>query len=137
MGKNDFDQPENPFSLPRISFQQQECFLKTELCLILIIVSTSRKKTRKSVSISRNRLLLKIGLRVISISRKIRLFFKNLVLMSIMVSTSRNKSCEILSCLNNILLFRVLCQWKPLSKRGGEFLKKNFFAPSKNCFSHW
>ena len=37
----------------------QEYFLKTELCLISIMVSTSRKKALKSVSISRNKITFK------------------------------------------------------------------------------
>ena len=57
--KNDFHQPENPFSLPQTSFPQQKYFLKAEFHLISVMVSTNRKKALKSVSISRNKVTFK------------------------------------------------------------------------------
>ena len=56
-----------------------------------------------------------------------------------MVFTSRNKSWKILSCLSEIVFFYsdFFAGWrKPLSKLGSQFLKKNVFAPSENCFFH-
>ena len=50
-----FPQVEKLFSLAGISFPQQEYALKNGFRLISITVSTSRKKSLKSVSISWNR----------------------------------------------------------------------------------
>ena len=50
-----------------------------------------------------------------------------------MVSTKETKAVK---SFPEIVLFysEFFCEWKPLSKRGDQFLKKNFFAPSRNCF---
>ena len=142
--KKDFHQPENSFPLPRISFPQQEFFKKSEFRLILIMVSTSRKEALNPFPLAGKRLLLKIGFLPISISRKMRLFFGNLILSNFN-NGSHQQNCKILSCLGEIVFFYsefllvepIIKTWMPIFKE--KLLcsqQKLFFWLVKNSFFH-
>ena len=140
--KNDFHQPENPFSLPQTSFPQQKYFLKAEFHLISVMVSTNRKKALKSVSISRNKVTFKNWIPPSFYQEEDRLFFKNLI-----ISNFNNGFHQQKQKLENTFLSKqnsfiqsfsfIIEKWRPIFKV--KLLcsqQKLFFWLAKNSFFH-
>ena len=108
------------------------------------MVSTSRKEALNPFPLAGKRLLLKIGFLPISISRKMRLFFGNLILSNFN-NGFHQQNCKILSCLGEIVFFYsefllvepIIKTWMPIFKE--KLLcsqQKLFFWLVKNSFFH-